>query len=121
MTSLTGRIVMQKDPRHEGRSYLDLTHGAPCHLNFTGCTGGTDPDAPSVPCHSNWQADGRGFSHKTHDDTVVPGCPSCHFQLDTGTLYTQEQKQETFYNGQRRWWHFLLSNKWLIVNKQRTQ
>jgi hypothetical protein len=110
MGSLTGRAVMQKQPRYENRKLLDLTHGAPCHLNIPGCTGGTNPDAPSVPCHSNWHEDGRGFNHKASDLVVVPGCPPCHWQLDYGTMLTFEQKKEVFYNGWRRWLIYLLTS-----------
>ena len=101
------RPVMQKQPRYENRRLLDLCHGAPCVLNFPGCTGGENPDAPSVPCHSNWQSDGRGTGYKTHDHATVPGCPSCSFTLDYGAEYTREQKEEAFRMAQRRWWAYL--------------
>jgi len=108
------RPIIQKSPRYENRKLLDLCRGAPCMLNFPGCTGGEGPDAPSVPCHSNWQSDGRGTGYKTHDHTAVPGCPSCHHQLDYGP-YTREQKEETFRNAQRRWWGYLWTHNRIKV------
>lgn len=112
MSSLTGRAVMRKEPRYENKSLRDLCKHAPCHLNITGCTGGTNPDYPSVPAHGNWAADGKGVGLKSHDVIVIPACPQCHFQLDTGTMLTTEQKKEVFYNGWRRWLiHLLTSGK----------
>lgn len=85
---------MQREPRYENRPLLDLCHGAPCLLLYLGCTGGLREDRPSVPCHPNWLEDGKGVGLKAHDDLAVPGCPDCHYQHDTGTLYTTEQKKE---------------------------
>lgn len=109
------RPVMQKNPRYENRKLLDLCHGAPCHLNYPGCTGGTSPDASSVPCHSNTHADGRGSYYKTHDHSAVPGCPSCHHQHDHGSLYTHEQKVETHERAQKRWRDYLWRNRLIKV------
>lgn len=102
---------MQKRPRYENRKLLDLCHRAPCMLSFPVCTGGEDDERPSVPCHSNWQSDGRGAYYKTHDYATVPGCPSCHDALDKGP-YSREQKEDTFRMAQRRFWAWLWeSNK----------
>lgn len=103
------RPIMQKEPRYENRRLLDLCQGAPCHLQYPGCTGGTSPDAPSVPCHDNRQEGGRGFAYKSHDHLAVPGCPSCHFQHDEGTTYTAEQKGEVMDRAQRKWLSGLLA------------
>jgi hypothetical protein len=107
--NLTNRPVMQKDPRYENRRLLDLCHGAPCVLNFAGCTGGTNPDEPSVPCHSDWLEDGKGVGYKAHDHTAVPGCPSCHRMLDSGGLPTEYRKR-FFRAGQQKWWAYLWQN-----------
>ena len=101
--------LRQREPRYVNRSLLDLCHGAPCHLNYPGCTGGDSPDFPSVPCHPNWLEDGKGVGLKAHDDLAVPGCPSCHFQHDTGTQYTTEQKKEIHQQAHKRWWRHLLN------------
>jgi len=57
------------------RSLLDVAHEAPCclQLGAKGC--GTHP---SVPCHSDMLAHGRGAGLKSHDCLAVPGCPACH-------------------------------------------
>lgn len=92
------------------RRLLDLCRNAPCHLNYPGCTGGQDAERPSVPCHPNWLEDGKGVGLKSHDDLAVPGCPSCHYQHDTGTIYTTEQKKEIHAHAHKRWWRWLLTS-----------
>jgi hypothetical protein len=101
--ALTGRPIMQKTPRYENRKLLDLCRGEPCELNYPGCTGGTNPDRPSVPCHPNWLEDGKGVGYKGHDHLAVPGCPDCHYQHDQGTLYTTEQKKEVHDSAHKRY------------------
>ena len=108
--------LRQREPRYENKALRDLCKGVPCHLNFPGCTGGTSPDNPSVPCHSNWQSDGRGYAHKSHDFATVPGCPQCHHQLDYGP-YTREQREDSFRLAQRRWWAYLWMNNLIGVKR----
>lgn len=57
------------------RSLLDVAHEAPCMLllGVKGCG-----NHPSVPCHSDMLAHGRGAGMKSHDCLAVPGCPACH-------------------------------------------
>lgn len=57
------------------RSLLDVAHEAPCclQLGAKGCG-----IHPSVPCHSDMLAHGRGAGLKSHDCLAVPGCPACH-------------------------------------------
>lgn len=57
------------------RSLLDLAHEAPCclQLGVKGCGAN-----PSVPCHSDMLAHGRGAGMKSHDCLAIPGCPACH-------------------------------------------
>lgn len=112
--------LRQREPRYENRALLDLARGAPCHLNYPGCTGGISQDFPSVPCHPNWLEDGKGVGLKAHDDLAVPGCPSCHFQHDTGTLYTTEQKKEVHDRALAKWRRRLLriGAVKLVVNKR---
>lgn len=57
------------------RKLLDVAHEAPCMLRLGAKGCGTHP---SVPCHSDMLAHGRGAGHKSHDALAVPGCPSCH-------------------------------------------
>mgnify|MGYP001560492745 CR=1 FL=1 len=60
---------------YRNRKLLDLAHVAPCMLELQqpGCG-----SSPSVPCHSDLLAHGRGVGHKSHDAYAVPGCPACH-------------------------------------------
>jgi hypothetical protein len=66
---------------HRSKKVTDLAHALPCmfadlpHL----CTW---PRTPSVPCHGNWQALGRGFSFKTDDNLFAAGCPEAHDLID---------------------------------------
>lgn len=57
------------------RSLLDVAHEAPCclQLGVKGCG-----NHPSVPCHSDMLAHGRGVGLKTHDALAIAGCPACH-------------------------------------------
>jgi hypothetical protein len=98
--------LRQRQPRYTNRRLLDLCHNEDCYLSITGCVG-VNPEQPSVPCHSNWQEDGKGVGEKSDDDSAVPGCPPCHWQLDHGTMLTTEQKREVFREAQRRWWRHL--------------
>lgn len=105
---------MQKTPHYQNRRLLDLCQRAPCMLSFPGCTGGEDDNAPSVPCHDNRQKNGRGFSYKSHDHAAVPGCPSCHYQLDYGP-YTREQRDEAMQKAQERWRDYVWRNQLVKV------
>lgn len=57
------------------RSLLDIAHEAPCMLKLGAKGCGTNP---SVPCHSDMLAHGRGAGKKSPDPLAVPGCPACH-------------------------------------------
>jgi len=69
--------LLRDPPKSAGRDrkLLDLAHGAPCmlRLGVPGCG-----EHPSVPCHSDMLAHGRGVGHKSHDVLAVAGCPACH-------------------------------------------
>ncbi len=58
---------------------LKAIHGSKCRLRTAWCRNG-----PAVPCHSNWQEDGKGQGIKAHDWFVVAGCSECHRWLDEG-------------------------------------
>lgn len=62
---------------YRNRKLLDLCHEIPCRAGFPHICNG-----PSVPAHSNEQAWGRGFSHKSHDFAVAAICPAAHDQID---------------------------------------
>lgn len=65
------------------RKLLDLAHDAPCMLQLgaKGCGA-----HPSVPCHSDALAHGRGVGRKSHDALAVPGCPACHAAFTRANL-----------------------------------
>lgn len=50
-----------------------------------------------VACHSNWAIHGKGKSVKADDNRIAAGCDRCHYELDQGKEYTEEQKK-------RLWW-----------------
>lgn len=68
---------------HRDRKLLDLAHDAPCflQLGIPGCG-----ENPSVPCHSDMLAHGRGVGHKSHDCLAVAGCPACHEYFTRATF-----------------------------------
>jgi len=88
------------------RKLLDVAHEAPCmlQLGVKGC--GTHP---SVPCHSDMLAHGRGAGLKSHDALAVPGCPACH------TAFTRKRLGKEGYlvawaNGMARYLVWLWKN-----------
>jgi hypothetical protein len=82
---------------------LRLCYSKPCHLRIPEvCTGGTNPDSPSVPAHSNMLRHGRGHGHKSNDCYSIPACPACHYWLDYGKASRQE-KQAAFESGWEQW------------------
>lgn len=75
-----------------------LARRQPCMLRVPGVCN-NDP-ATTVWCHSNRQADGRGFNYKSHDCFGCFGCSACHHWLDHGKASKQE-KDERFELGFR--------------------
>jgi hypothetical protein len=63
------------------RALLDLCHNQRCYLRFEGCQDG-HPDWPTVPCHPESLALGRGLGRKSPDNLALPGCPECHRRWD---------------------------------------
>ncbi len=98
--------LRQREPRYENRKLLDLAHEAPCMLNIApyGCS-----TNPSVPCHSDMLAHGKGVGAKSHDYLAVPGCPECH------AVFTREKLGREGY--ERTWRHAKDKyERWLWVN-----
>lgn len=75
------------------RPLLDTVYGFSCHLRFSCCEG---PDATCEPCHSNQAKHGKGGAMKAHDCFVVPGCRSCHVELDQGRTMSKDEKREAW-------------------------
>lgn len=94
---------------HRNRKLLDLAHDAPCMFQVPGvCADGVNP---CVPCHSNHQRHGRGFSFKSHDCYAPAGCVKCHAWYDTGPA-PRERKDEVFRAALDRW------VLWLWINRK---
>lgn len=73
---------------YRNRKLLDLAHEAPCLAQFPHIHNG-----PSVPCHSNQQRHGRGFSHKSDDCFFAACCPEAHDYIDGRKgFWTAEEK-----------------------------
>jgi len=85
---------------YRSRQFLDLCYQFPCMLLLPCCEGG---DA-GEPCHSNQSIHGKGGALKAHDCFVVPGCRSCHRELDQGRTMTREEKAAAW---NRAYWQFL--------------
>ena len=83
------------------RALLDTVYGFSCYLRFPCCEG---PDATCEPCHSNQAKHGKGGAMKAHDCFVVPGCRSCHIELDQGHTMTREEKREAW---EAAFWEYL--------------
>ena len=93
---------------YRNRKLLDVAHTAPCMFQIHGvCESGLNP---SVPCHSNMQRHGRGFSHKSADAYAPAGCTACHAWYDTGKA-SREEKEHAFILALERWWLWLLENE----------
>lgn len=65
-----------------------LCKGQACYLRIPGICTGQAHD----PCHSNQAIHGKGKGIKAHDVYTVPGCRSCHDELDQGMRYTRAEK-----------------------------
>lgn len=76
-----------------------LCKGQPCYLRIPGTCTGQAHD----PCHSNQAAHGKGKGVKAHDVYTVPGCRSCHNELDQGIRYTREEKFALWDDAYARW------------------
>lgn len=73
------RPVIQKQPRVENRTLLDLAHTAPCFAAFPHkCTA----HLGCHPAHNNWQQFGKGVGKKTSDWLVAFVCGAAHKILD---------------------------------------
>jgi hypothetical protein len=95
MTSLTGRPVMQKQPRIEVPSILVMIRAFPCFATvphrceeYLGC----------VPAHGNWLELGKGVGKKTSDHIVASVCHVAHALIDGHTgLDTLSEDQRRYY------------------------
>jgi hypothetical protein len=77
--NLTGRPVIQKQPRVKARRLLDLAHTMPCFATFEhecnerlGCH----------PAHANWLRWNKGVGHKVSDWAFASVCGNAHAIID---------------------------------------
>lgn len=90
---------------YRNRKLLDLAHEAPCCAQFPHrCNG------KSIPAHSNQQAHGRGYAHKTDDQFHAAVCPEAHDFLDGRKGgWTKEEKasewDRAYIATQRHYWN----------------
>lgn len=77
-------------PKIDGIDYLALCRGQDCYLRLP-IVRQHDRDTV-VPAHSNQSRHGKGMGIKASDIYTVPGCFSCHYQIDQGKDLTREEK-----------------------------
>lgn len=99
----SGEIRKHKPKPRPGRDpkMLEACRGQDCWLAIPGvCCGDI---ATVVPCHANWSDYGKSMGRKADDEFSVPGCRSCHSELDQGRLFTKEEKRGLWEAAFERW------------------
>ena len=72
------------------KAYLEACRGELCYLRISGvCIGGIQT---IVPCHSNQSRHGKAMGLKARDEFTVPGCYACHAQIDSGNMFSRDEK-----------------------------
>jgi hypothetical protein len=93
--NITGRPVMQKEPRIEMPKLRKSAEHAP-HCMNPECLR-PNHDKTCVLAHSNWQEHGKGVGVKTHDIFGAVVCQGCHDIVDN-----RNTKKNVFEVGYRR-------------------
>jgi hypothetical protein len=83
------------------RDLMALCKGQPCYLLVPGLR--CAPVDTVVACHSNQYAHGKGKGVKAHNLFTVPGCATCHREIDQGARLTREEKFALWDDAYRRW------------------
>ena len=92
---------------YRNRALLDLAHHLPCqHCGAV---------EASEPAHSNWSRHGKGMSLKAHDVYFAAMCHSCHAELDQGSRWTREQREEIWRTAHEKTLLELWTRGWLKV------
>ena len=86
-------------PKVDGIDYLALCRGQRCYLQIGTCSS----HETVVPCHSNQAAHGKGMGLKAKDIFTVPGCCSCHKEIDQGMKFAKQEKFEIWNLAYSRW------------------
>lgn len=92
------RSKTNSDPRPK-TGEAALCRGQPCYLRIPEICTGQAHD----PCHSNQAIHGKGKGIKAHDVYTVPGCRSCHNEIDQGMRYTRVEKFAIWDDAYARW------------------
>jgi hypothetical protein len=92
---LTGRAVMQKQPRIEVPSILGMIHSFPCFATF--CHTCNQHDG-CHPTHYNWLDGGKGVGKKTSDFLVASMCANAHWMIDGRVGHDTLPKDERQYH-----------------------
>ena len=89
------------------KKFLALSYRFDCMLRIDGvCEGGE-----GEPCHANWADYGKGGAMKAHDIFTVPGCRSCHRELDQGKRFNKEEKRWIWERAWREYFVMLWQEK----------
>jgi hypothetical protein len=107
--NLTGRPVMQKQPRIEMPKLRKSAEHAPCCMN-PDCSR-PNHDKTCVLSHSNWQEHGKGVGYKAHDIFGAILCQACHDFVDGRTpllgIANDDTRREVWARAHRAtlvWW-----------------
>ena len=98
---------------YRNRDLLDCAYSFPCQLQLPCCEGGV-----GEPAHSNQARHGKGGAMKAHDCFHVPGCRSCHRELDQGRTMTRDEKREAWQAAFDRYLPLLWASGLLVVNRK---
>lgn len=72
---------------YRNRALLDLARDQPCMHCGIG-------DGTVVAAHSNQSKHGKGMSIKAHDNFIAFLCAKCHRELDQGSRWNREERQQ---------------------------
>jgi len=88
-------------PKIDGIDYLILCRGQDCYLRLP--TTPLHPIDTVVACHSNQSKHGKGMGLKASDIFTVPGCFTCHAELDQGKTMSRDEKNTAWDQAYARW------------------
>jgi Protein of unknown function (DUF1364) len=95
------KVRRKARPKIDGVDYLSMCRGQECFLLLPMVRFHNLETV--VPCHSNQSKHGKGMGLKASDKFTVPGCFSCHAELDQGGQMTREQKNSAWDAAYARW------------------
>ena len=87
---------------------LKLAENAPCMV--CGCYGTT------VSAHANWAWSGKSMGRKADDSFIAFLCHKDHMELDQGSRYDRDTKENMWLIAMAKTYHYLLTKGYLIIN-----